>query len=371
MTVSEQLKEEIKELKQYTNYDYSIINPILNEAEEIAKSWSGSWLGYHSSVYYQNFKLPPRGAHFSINWGIYNDYGILGMGSSGDWIEYNADKVISYIENKAGNIDLSIIKKDAINANKLTEDVKDSILSIVYAKNVEDNNFFKKLLNELESLSILSQNDFITNYMPKGTISTQDQKVEHKLIPPPHIIIISLLNEITAAFHTSELLIKLVLKISKYLDNLEVKMTENISQIGSHIFIGHGRSNDWRNLKDFVNERLSLPWDEFNRIPVAGLSNTNRLTQMLNHSCFAFLIMSAEDEQIDGDYQARMNVIHEVGLFQGRLGFEKAIVLLEEGCKEFSNIQGLGQIRYPKGNISAVFEDIRRVLERENILQNT
>jgi predicted nucleotide-binding protein len=47
-----------------------------------------------------------------------------------------------------------------------------------------------------------------------------------------------------------------------------------------------------------------------------------------------------------------MNVIHEVGLFQGRLGFKRAIVLLEEGCKEFSNIQGLGQIRYPKGNIS-------------------
>ena len=30
--------------------------------------------------------------------------------------------------------------------------------------------------------------------------------------------------------------------------------------------------------------------------------------------------------------KARMNVIHEVGLFQGRLGFERAIVLLEEGC---------------------------------------
>jgi len=63
-----------------------------------------------------------------------------------------------------------------------------------------------------------------------------------------------------------------------------------------------------------------------------------------------------------------MNVIHEVGLFQGRLGFERAIVLLEEGCEEFSNIQGLGQIRFPKNNISAIFESVREVLEREKII---
>lgn len=56
------------------------------------------------------------------------------------------------------------------------------------------------------------------------------------------------------------------------------------------------------------------------------------------------------------------------GLFQGRLGFERAIILLEEGCEEFSNILGLTQIRFPKGNIKAQFEEVRRILERERIL---
>ena len=58
-----------------------------------------------------------------------------------------------------------------------------------------------------------------------------------------------------------------------------------------------------------------------------------------------------------------MNVIHEAGLFQGRLGFLKAIILLEQGCEEFSNIHGLGQIRFPKGNLSAKFQEIRELLE--------
>jgi hypothetical protein len=61
-------------------------------------------------------------------------------------------------------------------------------------------------------------------------------------------------------------------------------------------------------------------------------------------------------------------LLHEVGLFQGRIGFGRAIVLLEEGCDEFSNIHGLGQLRFPKGNISAKFEDIRAVLEREGLI---
>lgn len=78
--------------------------------------------------------------------------------------------------------------------------------------------------------------------------------------------------------------------------------------------------------------------------------------------------MTAEDEQSDGTMHSRMNVVHEAGLFQGRLGFQRAIVLLEDGCEEFSNIQGLGQIRFPRGNIKAVFEDIRQVLEREGLV---
>ncbi|MCW2539253.1 MAG: hypothetical protein JWN95_978 [Frankiales bacterium] len=42
--------------------------------------------------------------------------------------------------------------------------------------------------------------------------------------------------------------------------------------------------------------------------------------------------------------------------------------MLEDGCEEFSNIAGLGQIRFPKGNISAAFEEFRATLEREGLI---
>jgi predicted nucleotide-binding protein len=136
-----------------------------------------------------------------------------------------------------------------------------------------------------------------------------------------------------------------------------------------HVFIGHGRSLVWRDLKDFITDRLGLQYDEFNREPAAGTSTLDRLKTMLDDAAFAFLVLTAEDGHLDGTQHARENVVHEAGLFQGRLGFERAILLIEEGCAEFSNIAGLTHLSFPRGNIKAISEEIRRVLEREGILR--
>jgi predicted nucleotide-binding protein len=134
------------------------------------------------------------------------------------------------------------------------------------------------------------------------------------------------------------------------------------------VFIGHGRSALWRELKDFLQDRLLLAWDEFNRESVAGVATTERITQMLESATFALLVMTGEDEHADSTFHARENVVHEMGLFQGKLGLRRAVVLLEDGCKVFSNIHGLSYIPFPRGHIASSFEEIRRVLERERII---
>jgi len=86
---------------------------------------------------------------------------------------------------------------------------------------------------------------------------------------------------------------------------------------------------------------------------------------MLEKSSFAILVMTGEDETKSGELRARQNVIHELGLFQEKLGFPKAIVLLEEGTEEFSNIHGINQIGYGKGNIRERFGEVLAILKRE------
>jgi predicted nucleotide-binding protein len=164
---------------------------------------------------------------------------------------------------------------------------------------------------------------------------------------------------------------ELSIHVKRLAQHLENKHNASIEShgIGLNIFIGHGRSQQWREPKDIVTERLSLQVDEFNRVPVAGITNIQRLQQMLYQAAFAFLVMTPEAETSEGWLRARQNVIYEAGLFQVRLGFAKTIVILEGECEDFSNIADLGQLRYPCGRISAAFEQVREVLEKEGVLE--
>jgi predicted nucleotide-binding protein len=137
---------------------------------------------------------------------------------------------------------------------------------------------------------------------------------------------------------------------------------------GTYVFIGHGGSQVWKELRDFIRDRLGLPYDEFNRVSMAGRATTARLQEMLDNAAFAFLVMTGEDEAGEDKIRARQNVVHEIGLFQARLGFERAIIVLEEVCECFSNADGLTYIGFPKGNIGAAFEKMREVLEREGLI---
>jgi predicted nucleotide-binding protein len=131
------------------------------------------------------------------------------------------------------------------------------------------------------------------------------------------------------------------------------------------IFIGHGRSADWRELKDHLQDKHGCKVDAFEVGARAGHSVRDILEKMLVNASIAFLVFTAEDETIDGQLRARQNVVHETGLFQGKLGFARAIVLLENGVEEFSNLQGIQQLRFDHDQIQSTFGDVLAVIKRE------
>lgn len=141
-----------------------------------------------------------------------------------------------------------------------------------------------------------------------------------------------------------------------------------VPQGGAKIFIGHGRSPEWLKLRIFLSQTLGLACDEFNIEPTAGLYTPNRIESMLTSASMAFLVMTAEDRHADGTTHARQNVVHEIGLFQARLGASRAIVMLESGCSRFTNLDGLTTINFPTGDLLARSEEIRGALAREHVL---
>ncbi len=131
------------------------------------------------------------------------------------------------------------------------------------------------------------------------------------------------------------------------------------------IYIAHGRSSQWKDLKDHLHEKHGYKVEAYETGARAGHTIRDILEEMMQKSSFAILVMSGEDQMRDKKLRARQNVIHEAGLFQGRLGFSRAIILLEKGAEEFSNINGINQIRYSKGNIKETFGEILATLRRE------
>src|SRR5258708_3645925 len=73
-------------------------------------------------------------------------------------------------------------------------------------------------------------------------------------------------------------LVTRVEQLQRYVKALEADPEATKSPLlGSKIFIGHGRSLVWLQLKDFLRERFGLPCDEFNVEPAAGVPTTGRL----------------------------------------------------------------------------------------------
>lgn len=368
MLLTEQLQKIIERLPDEPKIKFNELEKIIEKADLVGKSWSGSWLGYQSRVYYVNFSMPPAGAIFSSHYGFEQ---MFSSGTRGDWRQYNFDDVINYIYQISGDVDINKYKIQFDEYEELFDESRNNILSLIYANKAKlpsDDLFLQKIIEKIEKFKIYTERDFVDVHRPRGKLlSTDMDAISEGIRTPPHIAMIAKMACLRESYSLCIDLKKESIKLFSHISNLHEKETK-ASRVGTNIFLGHGRSHLWRELKDFIKDKLHLPYDEFNRVPIAGTTNIARLAQMLDHASFAFLIMTAEDELQDGNMQARMNVIHEVGLFQGRLGFEKAIILLEEGCQEFSNINGLGQIRFPKGNISAIFENIREVLEREELI---
>ena len=131
------------------------------------------------------------------------------------------------------------------------------------------------------------------------------------------------------------------------------------------VFIGHGGSTLWRDLKDHLQDQHGYPVEAYETGSRAGHAIRDVLEEMLNKSSFAILVMTGEDETASGELRARQNVVHEAGLFQGKLGFNRAIALVENGVETFSNIGGIQQIRFEIGQIRVAFGDVLATLKRE------
>jgi len=154
MSISEDLFKiaDIMEAKASTLQDEEFNKPLqslIDAAERIGRSWSGSWLGYHSRVYYEGLADPPPGARFSQEWGMMDTFAI--QDTVGEWREYRFDDVIGAIKHTAGDPDTTQQEEISQAVTKEFEEAQSNALSLLSGV-VEDRDNDKFLSNILSHL---------------------------------------------------------------------------------------------------------------------------------------------------------------------------------------------------------------------------
>jgi len=333
---------------------------------QFAEVWSGSVIGYHTRVYYRNFQPPPSGAHFSAEWGIHP--ATMG-GSRGDWVEYSQAEVVAAIEAAAGQQDLGPATDFARRARVVFDQGQAEVVSMLTsATRYQDDQLIHDAIDAARDMQPFTQYTAVQAMMPSTVHSRDMRAISEGAQGAPHMAYLGHLIELRDIGDRCHAMALLAGRMANHLERTTTMQPDGTTHTGGRVFIGHGGSLQWRVLKDFIRDDLGLEFEEFNRVPTAGVATIDRLTEMLANASFAFIVMTAEDEHADGSHHARENVVHEAGLFQGRLGFHRAIILLEEDCDEYSNVHGLGQIRFPSGHIEVKFEEVRQVLRREGLV---
>jgi predicted nucleotide-binding protein len=329
------------------------------------RAWSGSNIGYHANVYWEGLEPRSPVGEFNPEWGL-KDAWPTHQPARG-WTVMDAAAARALILSQAGDPNVEQINEAIDKGSESFTDLKESAMSILMSIRGDDQ-FIKRALDGISKLFVASQRAIANSALPSGQVMTRDSAaMAQGLRVASHQYVSAIYLSATVTKNALKELKRATHQAALHLERFE-RSHRKMTATGKTVFIGHGRSNEWRTLKDFLKDRLHLSADEFNSSSAAGIPTPTRLEEMLESAAFAFLMMTAEDEQPDGTLRARENVVHEAGLFQGRLGFRKAIILLEDGCEEFSNIRGLGQIRFPKNNVSAKFDEIRQVLEREGLI---
>lgn len=127
------------------------------------------------------------------------------------------------------------------------------------------------------------------------------------------------------------------------------------------IFIGHGRRTDWLEVERHLFNKYSLDAQTFEKNAMAGEQVIPTLQKMLDACNFAIVVATKEDSAEDGQ-RARQNVVHEIGLCQGRYGFERVAILVQEGVQLFSNLSGMQVIYFKENRIDQAFGPLEKQL---------
>ena len=160
--------------------------------------------------------------------------------------------------------------------------------------------------------------------------------------------------------------------ILNYLEFISGQETANamsqpsVPPAGNNVFIihGHDEVNTLR-LRVLLQDHFGLSPVLMTNKPGMSRALLEKFEYSASACTLAFAIITPDDEIINHAqtyYQARPNVIFEVGWFVGRLGVPRVCLLLKDGATVQSDIDGISRIHF-RENVEEKVLEIQRELD--------
>lgn len=154
----------------------------LNEGiPKVLNSWSGSWFGYQSKLYYGDFERPPVQDRFSVEWGSIN-------GLSNNWIERESEDVKKQLE-KVSTTSIDELDREYKSLINIIEDFYDETSLIINTDDVMQAEISKENLLEGQKKLKYGQEGlkYLNNRRP-ATFMTRDSEAMSEGVFTPAIL---------------------------------------------------------------------------------------------------------------------------------------------------------------------------------------
>jgi predicted nucleotide-binding protein len=354
---SEKLFQIASVLDKYANYETSELDALIEAADNVGKSWSGSWLSYESTIYNRDFQ--PTDEVYKR--GSEPQYGLYGARIGPDWQTYSFNSVQQYINEKVGNPSINRFSGDVKEATKAFKRVKSSALSFVYENFVtESDRFIQSWVGKIDGLEICAESDFIEFQRSLNQQASKDQNssenkpninmfrrrrntlgirvvtsqvdnlkaIEEDIKIPPHITILAKALATRHPFDSCKALNEQILKLAHHIQNIEktilkkdgseyqTDMEDNISSLeansdrieplgespdtprtfGDKVFIIHGRDDGVKGDVALFVRDLGLKEIILDRQPNEGLiAILDKFEREAKKADFAIALLTPDD----------------------------------------------------------------------------
>ncbi len=167
-----------KDLENYSKHLYSL----REKAEKLSDSWSGSWVGFHASLYYGDFEKPSLQENFDVEWGSIN-------GIPQKWTQKSFEDAQKKIEKGIVKTNFEYIFEKVKPLVKKAESLRNTLITeLSFVKSDNSLRSELELVTDIEKLNFgTSANVFVKNMTPSQAWTRDSSAAAQGLKVPPHI----------------------------------------------------------------------------------------------------------------------------------------------------------------------------------------